>query len=47
MTALNGGTVVARIAGPTPMDAHPVQLQVDQQSGALSGTVHGHGGGSH
>ncbi len=40
VTSLNGGTVSARISSPTPMDL-TLSLQVDQNSGALSGTATG------
>jgi hypothetical protein len=40
VTSLDGGTVSARITAPTPMDLD-LSLQVDQNSGALTGTVAG------
>jgi Ferric reductase like transmembrane component len=40
VTGLNGGTVSARITSPSPMDL-TLSLQVDQNSGALSGTATG------
>jgi DMSO/TMAO reductase YedYZ heme-binding membrane subunit len=40
VTSLSGGTVTARISAPTAMDLM-LSLQVDQGSGALSGTVTG------
>ncbi len=50
VTSLDGGTVSARISSPTPMDL-TLSLQVDQNSGALSGTATGTarsgGGDSH
>jgi DMSO/TMAO reductase YedYZ heme-binding membrane subunit len=50
VTSLDGGTVSARLSSPTPMDLS-LSLQVDQNSGALSGTATGTarsgGGDSH
>jgi hypothetical protein len=40
VVGLNGGTVVATVATPSPITL-TMQLQVGQQSGALSGTVTG------
>ncbi len=40
VTSLSGGTVSARISAPTPIDL-TLSLQVDQNSGALSGTAKG------
>ena len=40
---LNGGTVVATVATPSPVRL-TIQLQIDQQTGALSGTVSGAAG---
>ena len=46
VTSLSGGTITASLSGATPMDL-TVTLQVDQNSGGLSGTASataGHGG---
>jgi DMSO/TMAO reductase YedYZ heme-binding membrane subunit len=43
--ALNGGTVTAQVQMPGPVTL-VVNLQIDQQSGALSGSVSGTSGGS-
>ena len=40
VTSLSGGTVSARLSSPTAMDL-TISLQVDQNTGALSGTVSG------
>ena len=38
VTSLNGGTLTAALSGATPMDL-TLSLQVNQSSGALSGTA--------
>ena len=43
--ALNGGTVTGRVNAPGPVTL-VVNLQIDQQTGALSGSVTGSSGGS-
>ena len=43
IVGLNGGTVIARFGSPSPMTL-TLQLEVDQQSGAISGTVSGTSG---
>jgi hypothetical protein len=45
VTGLNGGTVTARVQAPGPVDLVS-NLQIDQQTGALSGSVTGTPGGN-
>jgi hypothetical protein len=40
VTGLNGGTVSASMSSPTPL-VLTISLQVDQNTGALTGTVSG------
>jgi sulfoxide reductase heme-binding subunit YedZ len=44
VVGLNGGTVTCRVAAPGPVTL-VAQLQIDQRSGAISGTVAGSAGG--
>jgi hypothetical protein len=43
VTGLNGGTVVGTVSTPSPVTL-TISLQVDQQSGGLSGSVTGTAG---
>ncbi len=45
VTALNGGTVQADVSAPRP-EVLTLSLQVDQETGALTGTVSGQAGTS-